>query len=1838
MNSRKGLLKTLIAAVLFTAILLIANVSNASEAQNARILNIEEYRRSTGYKYKAAIVHNPIEDVHEQIMWKIYEYNSVGGTPVNINNAIYCLKMGVGFGSENGSPVQATEYKLYADMKQPTQSDRETLIKDYINTLPGASLEEKTQHYNSIVWVLDHCYVPAPAVSPTQEELDTAAESRAALLEAAGIPSTTKLNDDLIDLIQQLAIWYFSNDDKYQANNLTSIDAKLIDDSDYDSIDDIFGDWDLMGDINDPENPGHVRKLLNYFKTNGEANKNTSPSSTSGSPVELTAENVSAVLNGENYIVGPFKIEELSDIEYTLNASFQDVNGNNIPYTIIDKNGATKTLEQVIGQDFYLKVAKTANVEGAKFKLSVTVMQNSITYWTVKNPTSTPQPVAEVIKKPKIYGTEVTVSKKVFDLALRKSIVSVETNGVTTTYENPGDRLPNIDTSKLNTTDTNGNLITTAEYKHKKDPIVVEQGSLIIYEINVYNEGDIVGWPTEIKDQLPEGVEFREVLASSSNFISDGTYNPQTNLLTLTEIGVLGGDIGLQPYHDGVLDCATIDILCEVTATPDQDNDKIFTNIAWISKYAPVEYTDRDSVPANPAILPTAAELVTVDDGYTNEAKNAGKLLADKNAYFEGQEDDDDFEKIKLKAIKGSYDIILVKQDKDGKVLNSEATFEVNGEEVKVVGTLTIAKDVKITPDNLTEKDIYTIKELVPPDKYCKFDGVITVEVYKEKKDGKYVVKEIKYYVDGVEVTENRPDLKVYLNTDGNIYVEVKDYQFDLALRKFITKVNNVEVPTREPVIPEESNAKLQSGEITTVEKHHTKKPVKVQIGDTVLYTIRVYNEGDVAGYASEVTDYLPQGLILKENSSINTKYGWKNPSGDGKTIVTSYLADKLIPALADRETPKYVDLEIECVVATGVSTSSQYLKNVAEITEDKDENGKDVEDRDSTPKDLTDEQKENYNPGESEKGWGYEDDDDYEELVLPVKEFDLSLRKYITKVNDKEIKGSDGKYSREPNIDLTPLKDGTDTTAIYKHRKDPVGVKIGDIVIYTIRVYNEGEVDGYASEVTDYLPPQLEFVNDEFNANYGWLIDGKGRVAKTNFLSKTKVDAEENLIKAFDGEELDYKELQIKCKVISTKDLDKVITNIAEITACTDTNGKQIVDRDSTTKNLVLPNDSDLPDYKGNKSNKSVLSDKDYFYKGQEDDDDFDKLILQEFDLALRKFITSINDVAPEVSRVPVVDTSKLKNGSSTTATYTHPKNPLEVETADIVVYTLRIYNEGDMAGYAELVRDDIPEGLEFIPENEINKEYRWKMYDADGNETDDVSKATDVYTDYLSRKQGLETGRNNLLKPFDKTKGTLDYRDVKVAFKVVAPGNYSDIITNKAQISDDSDENGNDVTDRDSTPNEWIEGEDDQDVEHLKLTYFDLALRKFITQIANSNNNTIRTSPNDRVPVFRITEDGKYEYVHSKDPLDVENGEVVTYTLRVYNEGTKAGYAKEVKDDIPQGLEFLPDNEINKEYRWVMLDKDGNKTEDVSKAVDITTDYLSREQGIKAGRDNLLKPFDKETMEAPDYRDVKVAFKVVEPNTSDRIVINQAQISDDEDKDGKDVVDIDSTPNKWIEGEDDQDIEKIKVKYFDLALRKWVTQAIVIENGKEVVNETGHKAEDDPEEVVKVELKEKTYKNVVVKFRYKIRITNEGQIAGYCTEISDYIPEGLKFVQADNPEWKEVNGKIVTDQLKDTLLQPGDSAEVEVLLTWINGKDNFGLKKNVAEISKDKNDSDTPDIDSRPNNLKPGEDDIDDAPVILTVKTGIDNNITAIIGLTVISLAIISGGVVLIKKFVLK
>ena len=971
-------------------------------------------------------------------------------------------------------------------------------------------------------------------------------------------------------------------------------------------------------------------------------------------------------------------------------------------------------------------------------------------------------------------------------------------------------------------------------------------------------------------------------------------------------------------------------------------------------------------------------------------------------------------------------------------------------------------------------------------------------------------------------------------------------------------------------------------------------------------------------------------------------------------------------------------------------------------------------------------------------------------------KEFDLALRKNIAEIK-RDGKNVDIGNDRNPEINVNSATKYLQTkTAGYYHTKNPVTVKPGDTVVYSIRVYNEGYIDGYAKEITDYLPAGLEFIKDsQINKDNGWTAtenqDGTTTV-KTN-----KLQGE--LIKASQGADgfLNYvaqksagnsvkepefsKMVQIECKIKDDVQDSKLLVNVAEITnyGYTGEDGNYIeankdgVDVDSEEDNVFKKNDKikNIDDYYNNNVKPQYKEDnKDY--KGEQDDDDFENVIVKpdsnQFKFVLNKVDEEGNPLIGAdftVERFKENKNDVLLDNKEVKGTYevlednvkintTYLYKVVEVESAPQYVnvmngkyITIATYMNSDkklvLGAYQKdetandyyekygftinnndgsiVTKDqtDLYDKIKVAVKNEtepqqvtitipnekevIPGKYNIQIKKVDAKDQNKVLQNA-VFTVLDRNKISSEVTTNasgiaTVAKDVDITKTEKDKTSIDnyvIAEKSVPDGyvlikDHQLIVRVTTGLTSDnknyevkdvdvsiSQKSGSENT---QTEKEMLEKGVSKTISGNTITItipnnpeekeFDLALRKFITGV---NGKEVTT----RIPVFKVDEQGNYIYEHTKEPVLVANSNIVTYTLRVYNEGEVAGYAKEIKDDVPEGLEFLPDDETNKEYRWIMLDKYGKETDNASDAKYITSDYLSKEQEKTAG-ENLLKAFDKKAYEAgsikePDYREVKISFKVNMPDKSEEIIINQAQISDDSDEDGNEVTDKDSTPNEWIDGEDDQDIEKIKIQYFDLALRKWVTKAIVTENGKETVTETGHKAEDDPEAVVKVDLKKSDINKVTVKFEYKIRVENQGKIAGYAKEISDYIPEGLEFVKEDNPLWEEVDGKVVTDQLKDTLLQPGETAEVSILLTWINSEDNMGLKVNTAEISKDYNEYGAPDIDSTPNNKVPGEDDIDDAPVMLSVTTGEEQSYVI---LTVAVLGILAGGLILVKKFVL-
>ena len=576
-------------------------------------------------------------------------------------------------------------------------------------------------------------------------------------------------------------------------------------------------------------------------------------------------------------------------------------------------------------------------------------------------------------------------------------------------------------------------------------------------------------------------------------------------------------------------------------------------------------------------------------------------------------------------------------------------------------------------------------------------------------------------------------------------------------------------------------------------------------------------------------------------------------------------------------------------------------------------------------------------------------------------------------------------------------------------------------------------------------------------------------------------------------------------------------------------------------------------------------------------------------FDLALRKFISKVDGVAPTVSREPVIDAqSKTLLDSTGTAAYHHTKDSLKVKVGSKIEYTLRVYNEGEVDGYAKEITDYLPQDLKFVKiADESAKEYTTTSTSEDNkivlkyngnavikaksidrilnNEKDNLYQEVKVICEVKEGAKGYITNRAEITNYGYEDKGT--WKEAK-AINDVDRDSLQNTISNSLNLDkwyenrksySETDASGKTTTIKDYYPGE----QDDDDFETVEVKELTGKYSVVIKKVDSSNKNQGLAGA-----YFTIDENSKSEKVGPTDTngyVDVRKG------ITISKAGTQT--VLNIKEETaPDG--YKPYN--------------GTISLTIS-AKESTEKYILDEENTKL------------TQKSADN----------EENTSNGEVT--CNINEE-----KSLITI-AIPN-----------EK---KVFDLALRKWVTQAIVTENGQTYVTDTGHKAEDEPEEIVKVDLKKSKLNDVVVKFNYSIRVTNEGEIAGYAKEVSDYIPNGLKFVAEDNPDWTEKDGKIVTRALENTLLQPGESAEVKVLLTWVNSANNMGVMTNTAEISEDYNDYGIPDRDSTPNNKVPGEDDIDDAPVMLTVKTGSD--VIIYISVACGILAILGVGIFGIKKY---
>ena len=294
---------------------------------------------------------------------KIVKYENVQNIlrPGNVDylTQIYCLRHGIGFGSESATG-SVVPYTQYFDMKQPETIGNE--YKEAIGITAGV-----TPNYNKIMWILSNVANPNDP------------ESINALFTAAGINVNDFKGDkaqmtqeemiDIIEAAQQMAIWYYTNPtgnyhpsgtnetlrvgETNQNHSKTPVESKYYENA-----------------VTYPLN-----ELYRYLITKSEEAVNAGYTyQTSATTINFNKDNATYVEEGANYKFGPYNLAYTNNPGIAVNIAADVPLGNNVQIVnaqIVNAQGVeyrgNSIAEKILnanGSDFYvvLPINKRKNI------------------------------------------------------------------------------------------------------------------------------------------------------------------------------------------------------------------------------------------------------------------------------------------------------------------------------------------------------------------------------------------------------------------------------------------------------------------------------------------------------------------------------------------------------------------------------------------------------------------------------------------------------------------------------------------------------------------------------------------------------------------------------------------------------------------------------------------------------------------------------------------------------------------------------------------------------------------------------------------------------------------------------------------------------------------------------------------------------------------------------------------------------------------------------------------------------------------------------------------------------------------------------------------------------------------------------------------------------------------------------------------------------------------------------------------------------------------------------------------------------------------------------------
>lgn len=455
-------------------------------------------------------------------------------------------------------------------------------------------------------------------------------------------------------------------------------------------------------------------------------------------------------------------------------------------------------------------------------------------------------------------------------------------------------------------------------------PKYVKEESEITYNFSIENTGSIEAINIAIKDSLPEEIRIREI-----QVMKNGKQTLATNNNSSNDIDLIIGSLNAGEKFDVVIKAEAYllpdendkEIQNHVTVTANGFKEVSTNTVTNIIEYnaAPVDPEDPDGPspddpnnpdnpdPDNPDTdnpNPDNPDNPTPDEPKSNRYKITGTAWIDSNK--DGKRDSSE-------EILPNVTVILLNKADNTIVKDAESK-----EEKKV----TTGSDGKYEFKNLPQGE-YIVVFLYDTSKY-------TLTTYRAKEVDEYSNSDaisINITVDGNRTIAGITDAIKIINEnvrdiDIGVYTSEK---FDLSLEKYVSKIV-LTTPTIGTRTDDHDNSKTAKVEVlgSNVGKSNI----------VIEYKIVVKNEGEVAGYAKKIVDYLPEGV------GFNTELNKDWYLSDNGNVYNASLANEIINPGETKE--------IKLILTKKITEESLgILSNNAEIYEAYNEQG--LKDIDST-------------------------------------------------------------------------------------------------------------------------------------------------------------------------------------------------------------------------------------------------------------------------------------------------------------------------------------------------------------------------------------------------------------------------------------------------------------------------------------------------------------------------------------------------------------------------------------------------------------------------------------------------------------------------------------------------------------------------------------------------------------------------------------------------------------------------------------------------------------------------------------------------------------------------